>query len=126
MLNFWYSERCTRPIKLSIIITTCVIILITSKQLQLSPILTGLSLALGILLHFIRMWSIKMKSQHSFKKAFHMLSLGIPILGMLLLILGLPTTDLIVFWALLGQLLGFVLIGFFLVSTVEHRAKRRA
>lgn len=126
MFNFWYSERCTRPIKLSVIIGTCVVILTASQSLQLSTTFTGFSLALGVLLHFIHAWSLQIRQNHPDKKHFQRLFLGIPIVGILLLSLSLAATDLISFLVLWVQLLGFVLIGFFLVSTVEHRAKHNA
>lgn len=114
MFNFWYSERCTRPIKLSVIIGTCVVVLIASKQLQLSTTLTGFSLALGILLHFIHAWSLRIGQNHPYKKYFQLLFLSIPIVGVLLLSLSLAATDLISFLVLGGAVTGFYTDWFFL------------
>lgn len=126
MLSFWYSERCTRAIKLTVIIGTCMVILTASKSLQLSTILSVFSLALGMLLHFIRMWSLKIKQHHPDKTSFQRLFLGIPIVGIVLLSLSLNAKDLISFLLLWVQLIGFIGIGFFLIATVEQRAKRNA
>ena len=43
MLNFWYSERCSRQIKLIICIATCVMIFMAAQVQQLGAIFIGLS-----------------------------------------------------------------------------------
>ena len=51
MLEFWYSERCHRQIKLVVIIATCIVIYAASTVAQLDPVLVGLSLGIGIVVH---------------------------------------------------------------------------
>ena len=54
MLNFWYSERCSRQIKLIVCIATCVMIVIAAQVQQLGAIFIGLSLMIGIATHLLR------------------------------------------------------------------------
>ena len=54
MLSFWYSERCSREIKLIICIATCVMIVIAAQVQQLGAIFIGLSLGIGITTHLLR------------------------------------------------------------------------
>ena len=48
MLNFWYSERCSRQIKLIVCIATCVMIFMAAQVQQLGAIFIGLCLVIGI------------------------------------------------------------------------------
>ena len=59
MLHFWYSERCTRPIKLLICIITVAVTLYFSEMTKLSTSLTLLSLLLGMVIHGL--YSLLMK-----------------------------------------------------------------
>ena len=43
MLNFWYSERCSRQIKLIVCIATCVMIFMAAQVQQLGAIFIGLN-----------------------------------------------------------------------------------
>ena len=51
MLDFWYSARCTRQVKLIVCIMTCAMIYLCSTVQALSAVLTGFSLGLGISIH---------------------------------------------------------------------------
>lgn len=47
MLDFWYSARCTRQVKLIVCIMTCAMIYLCSTVQALSAVLTGFSLGLA-------------------------------------------------------------------------------
>jgi len=53
MLNFWYSERCTRQMKLIAVIAACLIITFSSQIFKLSPAFIGISLGIGLLMHVL-------------------------------------------------------------------------
>ena len=69
ILDFWYSERCTRQIKLIICISTCVVIYLSAKPAELSIWFVGFALLIGISLHLTRECILKIKSQNSNVKA---------------------------------------------------------
>lgn len=125
MLNYWYSERCHRQIKLMVIIATCVMIYLASMQIQLNSVLVMVSIALGLLIHTIRQLRLKLKADHPYARGFQSLSNVIPIVILITMLGYLPDekSPLDTF-ALAVQLLGFVLVGLFLVSTYSNRAKR--
>ena len=121
MLDFWYSERCTRQIKLIVSIITCAIIYYCSSFEKLSPIFTLLSLAIGISIHVLRKISMKLAAtSYSFSR-FKLLFFVFPIFAFFCLVFFLPDANKL-FTAI--QALGFVALGLFVVSIYESRQKR--
>ena len=59
MLNFWYSERCTREIKLVTAISVCAIIYYCSGLAKLSVTWTLVSLAIGVVTHLLQLLGAK-------------------------------------------------------------------
>lgn len=121
MLNYWYSERCTREIKLIVSISTCVLIYLCSSIKQLSTSFTLVSLALGILLHILYKISLKIQSNSSFKTGFRILLFSLPMILFMILISLIPPQHKLM---LSLQAFGFVALGLFIISIYSERAKR--
>lgn len=121
MLNFWYSDRCNRQIKLMVCIITCAIIYLCAAVQQLTPLFAGISLGIGFMVHALRSIYLKFSTHSTSQQTIQNLLLIIPVLALMLLILYLPTPDKI-YLAL--QCMGFSAIGFFMLSIFAHRAKR--
>ena len=83
MLDFWYSERCTRQIKLIICIAVCAVIYYCSNIQQLSPLFTGLSLAVGLALHFLRIAHLNIVNTNSYKPIFQIIFSMLPIIALI-------------------------------------------
>ena len=125
MLEFWYSERCNRQLKLIIIIAVCIVIYIASTVAKLGPIFIGISLAIGMLIHVLREFRLKLSPDNPYAEGFRALTTAIPIVAVISLISYLPKTGEIWETVALGlQGLGFVAIGLFIVSIYNQRAKR--
>ena len=125
MLEFWYSERCNRQLKLIIIIAVCIVIYIASTVAKLGPIFVGISLAIGMLIHALREFRLKLSPENPYAEGFRALTMAIPIVAVISLIGYLPKTGEIWKTVALGlQCLGFVAIGLFIVSIYNQRAKR--
>ena len=121
MLNFWYSERCHRQIKLVLCVLTCVLIYMTSQIMALSPLFIGLSLALGAFIHVLKQWEFRRKAQQNHTLWLEVILFSLPLLVWLVMITYLPALHR---WALMLQVLGFSAMGLFVVSIYSHRAKR--
>ena len=121
MLDFWYSERCTREIKLITSIVTCVIIYYCSSFEKLSPTFTIICLAIGIATHVLRMLSLKIAENNPYAQGFKILFAIFPMLALVMIIYLIPTTHKI-FTAI--QAIGFTALGLFIVSIYQNRAKR--
>ena len=120
ILDFWYSERCTRQIKLIICISTCVVIYLSAKPAELSIWFVGFALLIGISLHLTRECILKIKSQNPNMKASQWLII-IPISALIFLLFCLPKTNQ---FSLALQSIGFAALGFFIVTLYENRAPR--
>jgi len=70
MLNFWYSERCSRQIKLIVCIATCVMIFMAAQVQQLGAIFIGLSLVIGIATHLLRGVQLKIAQDNPYRRLF--------------------------------------------------------
>jgi len=121
MLDLWYSERCTREIKLIVSILTCAIIYYCATIEKLDPTFTGLSLALGISIHVLRMLALKMSKKNLDHQIVKVIFAVLPIMALAILIYFLPTQNKI-FTAI--QVTGFTALGLFIVSIYQNRAKR--
>ena len=121
MLDFWYSERSTRQVKLIVSILTCVIIYFCSSVEKLEAIFVGLSLVIGALLHLLYTYRLKISDSNPYKRGFDIVSIVIPISLLILLIIQLPSQNK-VFLSI--QSLGFMLLGLFILSIYQNRAKR--
>ena len=121
MLNFWYSEHCTREIKLVVSVLTCILIYLCSETQRLPSFLVGFGVVLGMLIHLFRQVNIKMIRQKKMRLFIEILYLTLPFLIMLILALQHTIHDRLVS---LIQGFGFILIGFFLASIHSQRAKR--
>ena len=121
MLDFWYSERCSREIKLIMCISTCVIIFLSSKVAALSPLLTGFSLAVGMLIHLLKRLAIKTQPNHPYKSGVQIIIFVTILTAIISLLINLAHQN---FWALAIQCLGFIALGLFIVSIYSSRAPR--
>lgn len=119
MLAYWYNAP--RHIKLIFIIVVCVAVYAANQVQPLPPIYTILSLIFGFGLHIGHYLNTKLSNNTSGKSSLGVLIKIYPILIIIILMYLLPVQYK---WIHLIQALGFVLIGFFLVSIYQNRAKR--
>lgn len=118
MLQFWYSDRCTRQIKLMVCIATCVMIYLCSTVQQLSAMFTAISLMIGMSIHLLRALSLKIAADNPYKNGFTLLFRLMPFTALMTLIAALPTEHKIM---LTLQSIGFTAIGLFILSTFPNR-----
>lgn len=118
MLQFWYSDRCTRQIKLLVCIATCVMIYLCSTMQQLSAMFTAISLMIGMGIHLLRALSLKIAADNPYKNGFTLLFRLMPFTALMTLIAALPTEHKIM---LTLQSIGFTAIGLFILSTFPNR-----
>lgn len=121
MLDFWYSDRCSREMKLGACVVTCLIIYACSSFERLTTTLTLFCLATGAGLHFIRILKNKLTANHPYAEGFHILFFVLPIICMLAVITNLPDNHKLLSAV---QALGFGLLGIFVTSIYANRAKR--
>lgn len=121
MLDFWYSPRCHRQIKLLLCISMCLIIYMTARIAELSLTFTLISLGLGALIHVSRMIKLKLQAKARYNTALDSLFFILPLMYWLILMLSLPSLHL---WALMLQALSFMALGLFVVSIYMQRAPR--
>lgn len=118
MLQFWYSDKCTRQIKLMVCIATCVMIYLCSTVQQLSAIFTGSSLMIGMGINLLRALSLKIAADHPDKNGFTLLFWVMPFTALMTLMAALPTEHKVM---LILQTIGFTAIGLFILSTFPNR-----
>ena len=121
MLNFWYSERCTREIKLIVSMSTCLLIYLCSSVKQLSTSLTIASVGLGILLHVLRLTYLKIQADNPYKTGFGLIFVIVPLVLFISIIGLIPPQHKLM---LSLQAIGFVALGLFIISIYSERAKR--
>ncbi|WP_163122426.1 hypothetical protein [Acinetobacter portensis] len=121
MLDFWYSEKCTREIKLIICIITCAIIYYFSNIEQLNTWAVGFSLGIGVFIHVLHHLKLKLNTHNKYSNGLNIIVLSLPIIAILFLIQSIPPINKMI---LIVQSLGFVGLGFFIVSIYENRSKR--
>lgn len=121
MLSFWYSERCTRQIKLLICIITCAIIYAASSIEKLAPIFVGIALVIGVCTHLIHLYQAKIHDSNPYKQGLQILNYLVPIFAVSVIITKLSIENRIF---LSIQVIGFMLLGLFILSIYQNRAKR--
>lgn len=121
MLDFWYSERCTRQVKLMVSIVLCIAIYYCSSIAKLSPLFVGISLAIGIILHVLKQLSLRTATQTVQFKLLKVLITLLPVLALAIMAWSLPQQNMLY---LILQCLGFIALGFILIANYENRAKR--
>ena len=121
MLDFWYSERCTRTNKLIICILTCSVIYAASRFAALSPLFVMMSLAIGMLIHLLKMKSVKIADENPYKEGFTILFFIMPLVATITLLGSLPNDFR---WAHILQSLGFIALGLFILSIHSQRSPR--
>ena len=92
---------------------------------QLDPVFVGVSLAIGIVVHLLHHFRLKISKSNPYANGFSALSRVIPIIALITLFGYLPEQHQQwgkFAWGL--QCLGFAAIGLFIVSIYESRAKR--
>ena len=121
MLDYLYSERCTREMKLIVSVVICAVIYYCSGIEKLSTELTLLCLMLGASLHILRILGLKIPASLPYAKSLKIVLLMLPLLGLLWLIYYLPS----IHWLYSAiQMLGFMIIGLLLPLIYQSRAKR--
>jgi hypothetical protein len=118
MLEFWYSDQCSRQLKLMVCIATCVIIYLCSTVQQLAPMLTGMSVSIGMGIHVLRALSLKIAADNPYKKGFAILFFVMPIIALITLISALPGQHKLM---LAIQAIGFAAIGLFILAGFPKR-----
>lgn len=121
MLDFWYSERCTRHIKMLVCVITCLIIFISSSHAALPAIFVYLSLSIGIALHLLRLYALKPKQSVKIKQMSRIAFYLMPIVLWAVVSLVLPQQHLAM---LMIQIIAFSALGLFIISIYSDRAKR--
>lgn len=121
MLDFWYSERCTRQIKLMVSIVLCLVIYYCSSIVKLSPVFIGISLAVGMAVHVFAQLSLKTTMQTLQFKILKIFIVLLPVFTLAIMACYLPQQHMIYF---IFQGFGFIALGFILISNYENRAKR--
>ncbi len=121
MLDFWYSERCTREIKLVSSIVLCGMIYYCSGIEKLSTTLTIICIGIGVVMHLLHLQSLKIAENNPYAQGFKMLFSIAPIVAVILVICLLPSQHKL-FTAI--QAMGFSALGLFIVSIYQNRAKR--
>lgn len=121
MIDFWYSERCSRNIKLMIYVITIGILYYCSSIAKLNTLFSSTALLIGISIHVFRQLQLKFISVDHPRPALNLLLSRLPLLALIVILLYLPMTDRLVYSA---QVIGFTALGFFLVSHYSQRARR--
>lgn len=123
MLKYWYSPQCSRQIKLLICIATIAITFYCSEIAKLATLLTLFSLLLGMLVHLLATLYLQIPAENPYHRSFRILFSLTPWMGWSILFLQLPDVDR---WAQAIQIVGFSLIGFYLVTIYANRAPRNS
>ncbi len=121
MLNFWYSERCTREIKLVTAISVCAIIYYCSSLAKLSVTWTLISLAIGVVTHLLQLLGAKFAQSRPDTQRLNLFLTAVPVFAVIVLIYFLPSQAKI--WLAI-QAVGFCILGFIILSIHHNRAKR--
>lgn len=121
MLEYWYSERCSRQFKFFLCLLTVLAIFAASGYAKLDQSLSLIALLAGMCVHLLREFKQKFLKQNWANSPIAQRLPYLPILLMLLLITQLPSLHRL---ALSIQLLGFSGLGFYLVSIYNYRAPR--
>ena len=121
LLNLWYSDRCTRQIKLMVCIATCAVIFYCTEIQKLETVFAVISLALGIATHLLYQYTQKLGKDHTYVQALQWLTSIVPIAVLAIIIFMLPAINQL-YTAL--QCIGFCALGLFLVSLYENRSPR--
>lgn len=121
MLDFWYSDRCHRQIKLALCVAVCLMIYYCAKVAELSLTFSLISLGLGVLIHVLRAFKLKLQAQERYNSALDTLFFLLPILYWFGLMMVLPKMHVC---ALMLQAIGFSVLGLFVVSIYSQRARR--
>ena len=121
LLSLWYSDRCTRQIKLMVCIATCAVIFYCTEIQKLPTIFAILSLALGIATHALYQYTHRLKQEHPYAQTLRRLTSIVPLTVLVIMIFMLPAINQL-YTAL--QCIGFSALGLFLVSIYENRSPR--
>lgn len=121
MLNFWYSPRCTRQIKLFACVVTFAVLYFTGQSAKIPSELALSSLGLGFILHLAYQLSLKPRL-FSKRRTFNLIYQSLIIVIVLGLIWLSPSTLNKLFVTL--QVIGYTLLGFFLISIYTQRSPR--
>ncbi|MDM1245906.1 hypothetical protein HX005_00610 [Acinetobacter sp. R933-2] len=121
MLDFWYSERCTRQVKLIVSIMLCIVIFYCSNIEKLSPIFVGIGLVLGMALHVLYRAASQKAAQNPQKKWMKIAAVYLPIFIQITIIYWFLKQSNFVYLAI--QALGFMMLGLVLISNYQNRSK---
>lgn len=122
MLDFWYSEHCTRQVKLIVSIMLCIVIFYCSNIEKLSPIFVGIGLVLGMALHVLYRAASQQAAQNPQKKWMKIAAVYLPIFIQITIIYWFLKQSNFVYLAI--QALGFMMLGLVLISNYQNRSKR--
>lgn len=122
MLEFWYSERITRPIRFGFCIALCAVIYWLSHIQPLSPKYVVVSVLIGIVTHIIRHKRQQIHHDNPYREGFNILANVLPIIALIITISLLPDSSK---WIPGLQVLGFSVLGLCLASTAHYREPRK-
>lgn len=122
MLEFWYSERITRPIRFGFCIALCAVIYWLSHIQPLSPKYVVVSVLIGIVTHIIRHKRQQIHHDNPYREGFHIIAHILLIVPFIITISLLPDSSK---WILGLQVLGFSVLGLCLASTSHYREPRK-
>ena len=120
MLDFWYSSRCTRQIKLALCVITFAVVYWSSNISKVTTSFACASLLLGLSLHGFYQLSLKTQWRDQ-RGLFNLMSSCIFLLIIAGLIYLLPKHHQAI--AAL-QIIGYSLLGFFSISIYSQRHRR--
>lgn len=120
MLDFWYSPRCTRQIKLALCVITFAVVYWSSNISKVDTNFACASLLLGLSLHGFYQLSLKTKWRAQ-RSLLNLMSSCIFLLIIAALIYLLPKNHQAITSL---QIIGYSLLGFFSISIYSQRSRR--
>lgn len=122
MLDFWYSARCPRQLKLVLCIFTFAVLYYCSTLNKLEAHFSVIALFIGMLLHVIYQFTQSQRAKNMQIQAGRLRLLrAVPILALVVLIAVTPSLQHSI---LIMQVFGFAAFGLFLISIFSQRARR--
>lgn len=120
MLEFWYSSRCTRPMKLALCVLTFALVYWSSSISKIATSFAYASLLLGLSLHVFYQLSLKI-TPNTQRHLFNLACSCIFILILAGIIYLLPEH----YQAIAAlQVIGYSMLGFFVISIYSQRSRR--
>lgn len=121
MLDFWYSARCPRQLKLVICVLTFALLYYCSTLNKLEAHFSIIALLIGMLTHVLYQLRSGQQAQHAAPQVLWIVLRFLPLLALVLFIALIPRLQQPI---LIIQVFGFAAFGLFLMSIFSQRARR--